>query len=439
MKLLRKTELLHTSLFIILYSLFFMPQIPTITNALVMQGSSADVSRLTLLVGLIIDERQIAWGECILPTADSDRDGRLNESIHILQEIIIPVLIGQPLANITALMERIDRMEREVTVVRPITADSPPPRRSRRELLVSLINLEEEIREVVKRPLPLELRNGVSQALFSAAAIVEGVSNVEAVSRLYSLEAAKTPLPTHLLFDDLPNPNDPMLMRTTAVSFGLAVGDDDPIKELGQNSVRFQNRVRQLKNRVVRYHNHNTTQPETAFLFDLKGGYGPLYEYQMGQILGALNGLEQVTKPYPLRLVDPVILDDRADQIAMMKELQSFVRIRKMNTALIARSWIETADEIHLLADNDCCSGVLLDMSQLGTLHRTVELALAAKERGLMVILAGVSGGGKPGKAAVHTALALKPALLAVGAGEYAAVSDEMNRTLAWLEYKINN
>jgi methylaspartate ammonia-lyase len=101
-----------------------------------------------------------------------------------------------------------------------------------------------------------------------------------------------------------------------------------------------------------------------------------------------------------------------------------------MKTGLIARSWIETAEDIHALANNDCCGGVLLDMTQLGTLHHTVELALAAQERNLEVILTGVQG-----VAAVHTALALNPTLLAIKVGAVSAVSDEINRTLAWLAH----
>jgi methylaspartate ammonia-lyase len=407
-----------------------MSHLPTITNALVMPGVSAVRSELSLLVGLVIDDRRIAWGECTF-AADSEQDGRLNESIHILQEIIIPALMGQPLGNVIALMEQIDQMRHDVTVVRPITAETPPPKRSRRELFTSLINPEQEIREVVERPLPPELRQGISQALFSAAALVEDSTIVEAVARIYSLQPAESPLPIHLIFDDLPNPDDPALAQITAASYGLTINDDDPVKELGSGGVRLQNRVRQLKNRVVRYLNNDyPAQQTTGFLFDLKGGYGMLYEQNTGHILGALNGLEQVVKPYPLRLVDPVIMDDRAGQMAIMKELQNFIRLRKMKTGLIARSWIETAEDIHALANNDCCGGVLLDMTQLGTLHHTVELALAAQERNLEVILTGVQG-----VAAVHTALALNPTLLAIKVGAVSAVSDEINRTLAWLAY----
>jgi methylaspartate ammonia-lyase len=127
-------------------------------------------------------------------------------------------------------------------------------------------------------------------------------------------------------------------------------------------------------------------------------------------------------------------MDDRQSQIAMMRELKEFIRFRKMGVGLIGRAWLETAEDIHALADNDCCDGVLLDMAQLGTLHRAIELAKAARERELAVIVAGVEG-----KAAVHAALALNPALLAVKVGAVSAVADEMNRTLAWLEYKTNN
>jgi NaMN:DMB phosphoribosyltransferase len=70
-------------------------------------------------------------------------------------------------------------------------------------------------------------------------------------------------------------------------------------------------------------------------------------------------------------------------------------------------------------------------MAQLGTLHQTIQLAQAARDRKLDVILAGVTG-----SAAVHTAIALNPTLLAVGTADISTTAGEINRTLAWRAYK---
>jgi methylaspartate ammonia-lyase len=428
-------KLLHNSNFTIHHSLFIMSHLPTITNALVLPGASADPNYQSLLAGLIIDGRRIGWGECRLQPGGSEHGSLLDENIHLLEELIIPALIGRPLENVVALMAGIDEIRQRVTISRAITAESPPQKRTRRELFTGLINPEQELREVVERPLPPELRFGVSQALFSAAATVEEQTIVETIARLYSVNPAKAALPIHLVFDDLPNANDPALERISAASYGLRIQEGQPLKELGQDGIRFQNRVRQLKNRVVHAADRfpNPYRKEPGFLFDLKGGFGRLYENNMGAILGTIFGLEQTVKPSMLRLVDPFILEERQSQIDIMRELAGLLRARKMKSRLIAGAWVETAADIYALADDGCCDGVLLDMTRLGTLHRTIELAQAARERGLEVILAGARG-----EAAVHTALALNPTLLAVGVGEAAAVSNEIGRTLAWLEYKIN-
>jgi hypothetical protein len=72
-----------------------MSQLPTITNAFVIPGVSASESRASLWVGLVVDERQIAWGECVLHSAESNPESHLNDAIYILQEIIIPSLMGR--------------------------------------------------------------------------------------------------------------------------------------------------------------------------------------------------------------------------------------------------------------------------------------------------------------------------------------------------------
>jgi methylaspartate ammonia-lyase len=409
-----------------------MSQPATITNAFIMPGVSFTESQRSLQIGLVIDDRQIVWGRCTFNSAESEIDSRLQDGSQILQEIIIPSLIGQPLTNIPVLMGQLDQMRRNVTLVMPVSDETPPQRRSRRELFTSIINPADEISEVVERPLEAELRFGVSQALLSAAALVQDVSIVQYATDLYGLTPARTPPFIHLQFDDLPNPTDLALSRFSAASYGLSVNEYNLLKELGKDGIRLQNRVRQLKNRVVSAadRSDNPNLQETAFLFDLKGGFGELFEEQTGSIFGALFGLEQVIKPNHLRLVDPVLLDDRQGHIELMKTIQNFLRIRKMKTSLIARAWIETAEDIQAFAENDCCSGVLLEMPDLGTLDRTIQLALAARESGLEVILGGVIG-----EAAVHTALALNPTLLAVNVSDVSAVADEINRTLAWQAY----
>ena len=412
-----------------------MPLDSTITNALIMPGVSTAKSGWSLLVGLVIDDQQIAWGQCRFDQPQSEPTFGLDDGLHLLQERIIPLLIGQPLSSVRHLMAQLDEMVRQVTVVRPITAETPPLKRSRRELFNSLVNPSAEIQEVVERPLPPELRQGVSQALVSAVALTEDKLVIEVVAELYSLNRANSLLPVHLLFDELPNPNDPVLVRIMAASYGLRVGDGDVLKTLGNNGVRLQNRVRQLKNRVVGHVENGpgpVSQP-VSFLFDLKGGYGRLYEGNSGRMLGAISGLEQTVKGCGLRLVDPMIMDSWQEQLDSLKELQNFVRLRKMETTLLARAGVDSAEAIHALADNACCGGVVLDMTRLGTLHRTIVLAQAAKARGLEVVLMGVKG-----ETAVQVALALNPTLLAVGVEDVSAVADEMNRTIAWLGYSLS-
>jgi methylaspartate ammonia-lyase len=408
-----------------------MSQIDVITNALVMPGVSVDSSTWSILVGLVIDDRRIAWGTCSFNRATSEADFGLNDGIYLLQESIIPSLIGQPLADLPDLMSQLDEMRREVEVVRPITAETPPPKRSRRELFSSLVNPSQEIREAVERPIPPELRQGVSQALVSAVALTQERMAVEAVAELYGLKGVGRPLAVHLEFADLPNPNDPALSRIAAASYGLAAEEGEALAVLGRDGVRLQNRLRQLKNRVKRHIDTGRADQTTSFLFDLQGGYGSLYDNNSGRMLGAINGLEQTAKPFPLWLIDPVITADWQSHLERLKELQSFVRLRKMRTMLLARAGVETAEAVHALADNACCGGVLLDMVRLGTLHRTIELAGTARKRGLEVVLAGVKG-----ETAVQAALALNPALVIVGAAEVSNIADEMNRAVGWMSVK---
>lgn len=428
-----------------------MSELPLITNALVLPGISVEESSWSLQVGLVTSQNQIAWSECrfendpeqpaVLSYAHRPDNAGLpnltgpdfgpNEGAQLLQETIIPLLIGRSLNNLGPLMAEIDDLRREVTIIRPKTAETPPQKRSRRQLFTSLVNLDQEIRETVQLPLPPELRFGLSLALVEAAARVQGRTVVETLTEEFGLARAGKPLAVHLRFADLPNPNDPVLARITAASYGLEIGGGEALAEFGSGGIRLQNRVRQLTNRVKRYVPDGREPHETAFLFDLKGGLGRLYDFNSGQILGNIFGLEQTTKPFRLRLVDPLLAANRADQLRLMAELQGFLRLRQMRTTLLARVGVETAEDIQALADHKCCDGVVLDMRRLGTVRRTIELAAAARERGLEVVLAGVAG-----DTSVQIALALNPTLTAVSTKDVSAVGNEMNRVVSWLGVK---
>ena len=180
-----------------------MSQSPTITNALVIPGIIVADAGWSVVIGLVVDDEQVAWSgfEIGLDGGTEEPDLGLNDGIRLLQEQIIPLLIGRPLGNVRPFMTQLNEMVYEVEVVRSITADSPPQKLSRRELFSGLVNPGQEIREVVERPLPPEMRLGVSLALLSAAAMGRGETVVETLARLYGLEPAVGSLPVHLRFD----------------------------------------------------------------------------------------------------------------------------------------------------------------------------------------------------------------------------------------------
>ena len=84
------------------------------------------------------------------------------------------------------------------------------------------------------------------------------------------------------------------MSQISAASYGLTIEAGEALKVLGNNGVRFQNRVRQLKNRVAggaagaadNGRVYGRPNSSTQFLFDLAGTFGQLYDENSGRILG---------------------------------------------------------------------------------------------------------------------------------------------------------
>lgn len=423
-----------------------MAKIPGITAILTETGFStaaphssqySDRAREAVLVGVVVDGDEVVWATCpAVPAALEAYPESFDaaSAAEAIRQEAVPTLLGQNLSAFRPLAAAVDALRETVTVTwreRPIRHEENGV--SRRALLTGLLHDDEKaaeriVDETFERPLHPAVRYGLSQALLSAVALARSVTPAEVVVEEYGLPRPDGAVPLLSTVGTVDATAIACAHRVAALA--IRWPGDDPEEELGRNNGRLQGYLRRLTEYLARTAGDDY---RPAIHLNVGGGLGALYDHNAGKLLGAFYGLERVAQPYPLIVADPVMMDDRDEQIAKMAELKKFSAMRDLSLRLAAGAGVDSPAAAAAFLEAEAADLLHLDMVRLGGVQSTVETALAAQERGVGIVL---KSHGDP--SAAHIALALQPDFTSTGP-DYedgrgiAAFHNEMARTLAWL------
>ena len=392
-----------------------------------------------VLIGLQLSNGRIAWGDCVADPYTAI-PFTAQYGLEAIETYVRPRLRGQTVTSISALMMHLEGIRETVLVTETHQSTPPQPKGpSRRDILRGswqpTTAVPESIirRYEVERPLHPALRYGLSQALLQAVALAQDKSLLAVLCDTYDLPMSPTAVPLHAEI----NPHLPLDIATITQnpiqSVGYSTGGANPSLELGPNGTVLQRFVRQLKESLL-----ETADPQTlAFYLTVRGGYGHLCDNNLGKILGMLVGLEKAAEPFLVRIQDPFVLDEQAEQIKQMANLKSYLRSRSMKLQLVAQAGIHSAADALAFVAGDAAHMLHLHLPQMGDIGEGIKAAKICQENGI-----GVLWGGSPeetevaARSTVQTALAVQPRLLLVKNGRLGSTAaslmyNEMTRILA--------
>jgi methylaspartate ammonia-lyase len=194
--------------------------------------------------------------------------------------------------------------------------------------------------------------------------------------------------------------------------------------------------VRWVKQRIVEL---GEADYRPVIHLDLNGSLGVVFDNRRGPILGQLYAMEFESKPYTLRVVDPMIADSLEEQLEALQKLRRSVQFRGMSLQLVVGAWANSLDQIQAFIDAGVADLVHIRMPALGAVSNSVEAVLMCCAQGVGAFL-----GGSPSetelaaRVTAHVALATQPEVVLAkpGTGVDEGVSltqNEMARTLAWI------
>ena len=362
-----------------------MSQPPVISRILIVPGLPASSGRSqqsvnveSISVGLVINKAQVTWGE--LRTDP--------ETLAEMQQKIVPLLDGRSLESCQTVLDELDALTGTAVISSPTpqpTAEKPASAISRRGFLFGKIESDstadssQQIR--MERPLPATIRSSVSQLILTALATAHDETVAERIAAEYALPLRPAPVPIHLdinIADPLP---DVSFLTHAIQSLGYTIND---VAQLGPDGTNLQRFIRQLTNLLAQ-----VTEPDYRPIIhlDVGGTLGQLFDHNAGRMLGALYGLEQVAAPFPLRVVDAALLPDATAQVALMRQLMDYVRLRGMMLQLAANQPIQSLADVQVCVDGGAAHLLELSLSRLGSVQQTIRAIQSCQKRGVAVLL----------------------------------------------------
>ena len=354
-------------------------------------------------VMLILEDGQIAWGDCaaVQYSGAGGRDPLFlaSDFIPMIEKHIKPMLVG-----------------READNFRRLTA-------------------EVEAIEVEGKRLHTAIRYGLSQAILDAVAKSTGRLMCEVVADEYGTTVSEEAVPVFTQSGDNRYENaDKMILKGAAILPHALINNVDT--KLGRDGSKLKEYVVWLRDRILKLRPSEDYAP--VLHIDVYGTIGQAFgDDNYTAMADYLAELEELAKPFHLRIEGPMDAGSRERQMECLRDLRKEIDRRGIQVELVADEWCNTLEDVKYFCDNKAGHMAQIKTPDLGGINNTIEAVLYCKEHGFGAYQGGTCNEtDRSCHVCVHCAMATKPdqilAKPGMGVDEgFMLVYNEMNRILA--------
>jgi len=356
-------------------------------------------------VMLILDDGQIAWGDCaaVQYSGAGGRDPLFlaKNFIPFIEKHIKPIFIGHEITTFRKMADELEAME------------------------------------VDGKRLHSAIRYGVSQAILDAVAKSQHKQMCEVIAEEYGTAISDQMIPIFTQSGDsrYENPDKMIIKGAQVLPHGLI---NQISTKLGENGELLEEYIAWLRDRIIKLRHDPDYSP--VLHLDVYGTIAMVFGSDPNVIADYLARLEKAASPFKLRIEGPMDVEERERQMVALRELTRVVDERGINVEIVADEWCNTLEDIKYFADNKAGHMVQIKTPDLGGIGNTVEAVLYCKERGIGAYQGGsCNETDRSAQVCVHLAMATKPdqilAKPGMGVDEgYMVVYNEMQRILALLK-----
>ena len=357
----------------------------------------------SISVLLVLEDGQIAHGDCaaVQYSGAGGRDPLFlaEEFIPVIEKYIKPAIVGKEADNFRQLAKEMEA----------ITVDG--------------------------KRLHTAIRYGVSQALLDAVAKAHKKLICEEVADEYGLTVSEEMVPIFTQSGDNRYENsDKMIMKGAQILPHALINNVET--KLGKDGSILKEYVAWLRDRIIELRAEDDYMP--VMHIDVYGTIGQAFgDDNFVGMADYIADLEQIAKPFKLRIEGPMDAGEREKQMLCMKGLREEMDKRGINVELVADEWCNTLEDVIYFCDNKAGHMAQIKTPDLGGINNTIEAVLYCKEHGFGAYQGGTCNEtNRSAEVCVECAMATKPdqilAKPGMGVDEgYMIVYNEMSRILA--------
>jgi len=302
----------------------------------------------SISVMLILEDGQIAFGDCaaVQYSGAGGRDPLFlaEEFIPVIEKYISPKLIGREITTFKEMAQEIDNME------------------------------------IAGKRLHTAIRYGVTQAILDAVAKTRKVTMAEVIRDEYNtgVKFKKIPIFTQSGDDRYINVDKMILKGADVLPHGLI----NNVKEkLGEKGELLKGYVAWLKDRILKL---RTSQGYNPILhIDVYGTIGIAFNMDYEKMANYLGELEEIAKPFKLRIEGPVDVENREGQLKALKKLRNLLKQKGIRVEIVADEWCNTLEDIKLFVDEGAADMIQIKTPDLGGINNVAEAILYCKKHGI--------------------------------------------------------
>lgn len=353
-------------------------------------------------VMLVLENGDIGWGDCaaVQYSGAGGRDPLFlaRDFIPIIEKYIKPVLVG-----------------READSFRDLCRDM-------------------EAIQVEGKRLHTAVRYGVSQAILDAVAKASGRLMCEVVADEYGCAVSDKPIAIFTQSGDARYDNaDKMIIKRADVMPHALINHIDKIGHQGEVLADY---VRWLTNRIRSLSGDPEYLP--VLHIDTYGMVGTVFgNGNIAAMADYLQKLEEIAKPFHLRIEGPIDDDEREATIVHLAALTAELDKRGSKVEIVADEWCNTLEDVIEFTDRHAGHMAQIKTPDLGGINNTIEAVLYCKAHGMGAYQGGTCNEtDRSAQVCVHAAMATQPVQIlakpGMGVDEgFMIVYNEMQRILA--------
>lgn len=277
------------------------------------------------------------------------------------------------------------------------------------------------------------IRYGVTQACLDAVAKSKSKLMAQVIAEEYGTKVSDRMIPIFTQSGDDRYVNaDKMIMKGAEV---LPHALFNSAEKTGENGKNLQAYVEWLRNRILQFRSEPTYNP--TLHIDVYGTLGIVFDNDFEKIAKYIGQLEEVAKPFHLRIEGPVDMGEKHAQIEALRVIRELMEKDGSKAEIVADEWCNTLEDIRDFADDKAGHMAQIKTPDLGGINNAIEAVVYCKDNNMGAYLGGTCNEtNRSAEVCAHIAMATSPiqylAKPGMGVDEgYMIVFNEMQRILA--------